>query len=199
MQDPPTQPYQATRRDALQPALVLFAIAAVMTACLWAMGRVWWCEVGDVVPWSWDVWSPHNSQHLIDPYSLSHLEHGLALFLMLHLVAKRWLTQRQMIYIVAIVEAVWEIAENTPWMIERYRTATISLDYFGDSILNSLGDLVMCLIGVQIARKSSWWITVGLLVTLELVSVLWIRDSLLLNILMLTAPSDAIRTWQAGD
>lgn len=198
MNEPVTTPSGAGRSTALQRALPLLTIAATMTTCLWAMGRVWWCEVGDWRPWSWDVWSPHNSQHLFDPYSLSHLEHGLGLFLLLNWFRHRWLTETRAIYIVAIVEAVWEVAENTPWMIERYRTATISLDYFGDSILNSLSDLAMCLIGVQIARKSPWWITFGLLLTLELVSVLWIRDSLLLNILMLTVPIDAVRQWQAG-
>ncbi len=189
---------RALHYAAQRPALPLFGIAAMMTTCLWAMGRVWWCQEGDLTPWSWDVWSPHNSQHVIDPYALSHLEHGLALFLLLGLARRRWLTPTGKLYIVALVEAAWEIVENTPWLIERYRTATISLDYFGDSILNSLGDLAVCLLGAQIARQSPWWVTVGLLVSLEIASIVWIRDSLLLNIVMLTVPIDALRQWQAA-
>ncbi len=176
----------------------LFSIAAFMTICLWAMGRVWWCEAGDLVPWSWDVWSTHNSQHLVDPYALSHLQHGLGLFLLLYWLPLKWLTTERIFLIVATVEATWEISENTPWMIDRYRESTISLDYYGDSILNSLADYGWCLIGLFLARKLAGWMTLCLFVALELTSVLWIRDSLMLNILMLISPIEAIKEWQAG-
>ena len=82
------------------------------------MGRVWWCEAGDLSPWSWDVWSKHNSQHLVDPYSLSHIEHGLGLFLLLTALPVKWLTTVRTIIVVAIVEAIWEVSENTPMMIQ---------------------------------------------------------------------------------
>jgi hypothetical protein len=176
----------------------LFLIACVMTITLWSMGRIWWCDAGDYVPWSWDVWSTHNSQHLVDPYALSHLQHGLGLFLLLYTIPWKWLTAERIFVIVALIEATWEISENTPWMINRYRESTISLDYYGDSILNSIADYGWCLVGLLIARKLPGWATLCLFVTLELVSVLWIRDSLMLNILMLISPVDAIKEWQAA-
>jgi len=177
-------------------ALVLIAIGLMVT--LWVMGRVWWCQVGDLRPWSWDVWSSHNSQHLIDPYALSHLQHGLGLFLLLSSLPAKWLTAERVFLIVALVEAAWEITENTPWMINRYREATISLDYYGDSILNSLADYGWCILGLSIAKRIPPLATAGLFVALELISVLWIRDSLMLNILMLVNPIEAIKEWQAA-
>ena len=166
------------------------------------MGRVWWCEAGDYVPWSWEVWSKHNSQHLLDPYALSHVEHGVGLFLLLTLVASRWpssrLNETIRTVIIAGFEASWEVLENTPMMINRYREATISLDYFGDSILNSLSDFAMCLLGVLLVRKTSWKVGVAAFVALEIVSIGWIRDSLLINMIMLISPVEAIKQWQAG-
>ena len=162
------------------------------------MGRVWWCQAGDLWPWAWDVWSPHCSQHLVDPYSLSHLQHGLGLYLLLTVLLGRRIPDHWRVLMVAMVEAAWEIVENTSWMIERYRETTISLDYFGDSILNSLSDYAMCMAGVLLARRIPWWATLGLCAVLELISIYWIRDSLLLNILMLICPVDAIRQWQMG-
>lgn len=173
-------------------------IGVLMAINLAAMGRVWWCQLGDRVLWSWDVWSTHNSQHLIDPYSLSHIQHGIGLFLLLTLCCGKWLSTEWRILIVAAVEACWEIAENTPMVIDRYREATISLDYYGDSMLNSLSDYAMCLLGVAIAVKLHWRLSLVLFVALEVASLIWIRDSLMLNILMLLYPLDVIRQWQAG-
>ncbi len=160
------------------------------------MGRVWWCEAGDLWPWSWDVWSRHCSQHLIDPYALSHLQHGIGLYLVLTALWRHRLTPDVRFLLVALVEAAWEITENTNWMIERYRTTTISLDYHGDSILNSLCDYIACVAGVLLAIRLPWRVSVGLFIAFEVLSICWIRDSLLLNILMLVCPVDAIREWQ---
>jgi hypothetical protein len=162
------------------------------------MGRVWWCDAGDVLPWSWDVWSRHNSQHLVDPYSLSHLEHGIGLYVLLTAVFGRKISAQARTMIVASIEATWEIVENTPLMIQRYREATISLDYFGDSILNSLSDYLMCLGGVLIARTMTWRASICIFIAMEIASTLWIRDSLLLNILMLTWPIETIKQWQSA-
>jgi len=178
-------------------AALLAAIAGGLCVVLAGMGRIWWCEVGDLVPWSWDIWTPHNSQHLIDAYSLSHIEHGIGLFLVLTAFGGRRLSVQSRTLMVACVEAAWEVLENTSWMINRYRESTISLDYFGDSILNSVSDYGMCLLGVLLVRKAPWQVGVAAFVVLEIVSVLWIRDSLLLNILMLTVPIEAIKQWQA--
>ncbi len=174
--------------------LTVLAFGVPITLAL--MGRVWWCEAGDLWPWSWDVWSRHNSQHLMDPYSLSHIQHGIGLYLALAIVPVRYLAIDLRVLAVAMVEAVWEVAENTSWMIERYREVTISLDYYGDSIVNSMGDFGFCMLGVLIARRLPWWAGLVLFTVLELVSVMWIRDSLMLNIIMLIYPLDVIRQWQ---
>lgn len=177
--------------------IVIFpGIAVLMVIILASMGRVGWCESGDWWPWSWDVWSRHNSQHFVDPYTLSHFEHGIGLYLVLVLqISQRW-TNYGRACTVAIVEATWEVVENTDWMIARYREVTVSLDYFGDSIWNSVGDLAACLCGVLIASRLPLWIAGLLFACLELISIVWIRDSLLLNILMLISPVAAIRQWQ---
>lgn len=180
-----------------QLASRLALIASGMCAVLALMGRVWWCESGDAAIWSWDIWSTHNSQHLIDPYSLSHIEHGIALFLLLTVFGSQRLSFESRTLIVAWIEAAWEIFENTPFVINRYREATISLDYFGDSILNSVSDYGMCLLGVLLVRSTGWKAGLATFVALELISMLWIRDSLLLNIIMLISPIDAIKQWQA--
>jgi hypothetical protein len=170
-------------------------LAVLMTMILAPMGRVWWCQSGDWRPWSWDVWSRHNSQHFVDPYTLSHIQHGIGLYLVLLLIAPRW-TAISRGWAVALVETTWEVVENTNWMIERYREVTISLDYYGDSILNSVSDYGACLGGVVLAARLPVWVSGLLLVGLEFISVVWIRDSLLLNILMLACPVEAIRQWQ---
>ena len=194
--------YQSTERELLRSGPrftvgILLTIGMVMAVTLAFMGRVLWCEAGDWTPWSFDVWSQHNSQHLLDPYSLSHFQHGIALFLFLAWIPQRRLPLDWRIIVVAVVEAIWEVSENTPWIISRYREATVSLDYYGDSIANSVSDYGMCLAGAVLARKASWQISVSIFVTFELICVIWIRDSLLLNILMLVWPVDAVRQWQA--
>jgi hypothetical protein len=138
------------------------------------------------------------SQHHIDPYSLSHLQHGIGLYLALTALIGRRVPSRWRALCVATVEGTWEIVENTNWMIERYRETTISLNYYGDSILNSLGDYGMCIAGVLLARRIPWQASAGLFAVLEIASVAWIRDSLLLNVLMLVCPMEAIRQWQMG-
>ncbi|MDA7936963.1 DUF2585 family protein [bacterium] len=176
-------------------SLVTIGLATCMILVL--MERVWWCQVGDLSPWSWDIWSSHNSQHSLDPYALSHFQHGIGLFLLLQLCCSRWLSVQTCTVIVALIEAAWEILENTPFMINRYREATISLDYFGDSIVNSMSDYGVCLLGVLLVRKTNWKLGLAVFIALEVCSVLWIRDSLMLNILMLTFPVEAIKQWQA--
>ncbi len=190
--DSAREAWWTTRRTCLG----LLTLAMFLVIALAGMGRVWWCQAGDLWPWSWDVWSQHNSQHLVDPYSLSHVQHGIGLFLLLTVLFGSRFGDSVRTLLVALVEATWELVENTNWMIDRYREVTISLDYYGDSILNSLGDYGTCLAGVLIARRLPWQASLALFVALEIVSVLWIRDSLLLNILMLLFPIEAVRQWQ---
>lgn len=190
----PLRPLGPTRRSLI--GVVVIGTVIVLSGL--ATGRVWWCAAGDAWPWAWDIWSRHCSQHLIDPYTIAHMQHGIGLYLLLVAFAGRHLPRTALVWSVALVEAAWEIVENTNWMIQRYRTATISLDYSGDSILNSLGDYVACMLGVLIAERLPGRRALTLFFVLELVSLCWIRDSLLLNILMLACPIDAVRQWQAG-
>ncbi len=176
-------------------SVAIVVITAILALNL--LGRVWWCEAGDYLPWSWQVMSRHNSQHLIDPYSFTHLLHGILEFwligLVFHKVPLAWR------FVIAIfIESSWEVVENTNHIINRYREVTISLDYYGDSILNSLADIVACGLGFLIAYKIRLWWSLAVFVLMEVILLFWIRDSLLLNILMLICPVDAVKQWQSG-
>ena len=190
--EPSAKPF-ATRNSLIAVAL----ITVVTVISLSFMGRVWWCNDGDLTPWSWNIWSTHNSQHLIDPYSFTHVLHGVLEFWLIGLVFyKLPLAWRCVIAI--FIESTWEVVENTNRVIEHYRTATMSLDYYGDSILNSLADIVSCGLGFWIAYKLRFWWSLALFLATELALVLTIRDTLLINILMLLYPIDAIKQWQVG-
>jgi len=182
--------------DYLPWAGMLVVMAAAATA-EHLNGRVVWCKVGDLVPWSWDIWSAHNSQHFIDPYSFTHLLHGIVEFWLIGLLFRKVPVVWRMLIAVAI-EGSWEIAENSSFVINRYREATISLDYFGDSIANSIFDILCCGLGFWIASKIRLWWSLTVFVVMEVILLFWIRDSLLLNILMLIVPIDAIKQWQGG-
>jgi hypothetical protein len=174
--------------------LVLPALAATALILL-AMGRPPICTCGDITLWG--RVGPTQSQMLADWYSPSHIVHGLLFYALLWLVARSWPVERRLL-IALIVEAAWEIVENTPMVIDRYREATIALGYTGDSVLNSLSDVAMMALGFLAARKLPLWAAIGLLLVLELVPLIAIRDNLALNIWMLLAPNDALRAWQAG-
>ena len=180
-----------------------FQIAAITVIVLTSivaldlMGRVWWCEAGDLVPWSWVVLSRHNSQHLIDPYSFTHILHGILEFWLIGLVFRKVPVAWR--FVIAIfIESSWEVVENTNYVINRYREATISLEYYGDSILNSLADIACCGAGFLIAQKIKLWWSLAVFVVMEVILLFWIHDSLLLNILMLICPIDAVKSWQQG-
>jgi len=179
-----------------QPAAAA-ALTLTLIVTLVSMGQPWWCKCGSWNPVSLDTWSMHNSQHLFDAYTLSHVLHGFVFFGLLGL-ASRWLAVGWRFVVALLIEAGWEILENTPLIIDRYREATASLDYFGDSVLNSTSDLWSCAAGFWVASKLPWWGTVLLFVAIELVMLGWIRDNLTLNVLMLLYPIEGIKTWQAG-
>lgn len=185
-----------SKKDYL-PWLFIFAVVVLSVLQLWNQGRVWWCRVGDLSPWSWAVWSPHNSQHVVDPYTFTHVLHGILFFWIASLVfPKMPLVWRLLIAI--SVECVWEVVENTDMIINRYREATISLDYFGDSIINSLGDILSFAVGFWLAHKLKFWLSLIFFVLMEIILLFWIRDSLVLNIIMLIYPVEAIKQWQMG-
>lgn len=176
----------------------LSVIFVVTAGALRFMGQPWWCKCGELRLWSGEVQSMHNSQHLFDPYTLTHIQHGLILYGLLWLVARNLASVVTRGVIALALEAAWEVWENTDFVIERYREATISLDYYGDSILNSLGDLAACAVGLAAAMTLPIWGSAMGFVLIEVVLILWIRDSLLLNILMLAWPIEAIKNWQMG-
>ena len=141
--------------------------------------------------------SSENSQHLLDWYSPSHLLHGLIFYGALWLVARR-LSVGWRLVIATLVECGWEILENTNAVIEHYRTVTISLDYYGDSVINSMMDIAMMWLGFWLARRIPVWASVTLVVGFELLTAWVIRDGLALNVLMLLYPIEAVKTWQGG-
>jgi hypothetical protein len=177
------------------PIITALCVIAAAVAVLWLQGRVWWCQAGDYSPWAWNIWSPHNSQHLIDPYSFTHVLHGILEFWILGLIFRKMpLAWR---FVIAIfIESSWEVLENTNYLINRYREETISLDYFGDSIMNSLSDIACCALGFLIAYKLRFWKSLALFVATEAILILTIRDSLIINIIMLIYPLEAIKAWQ---
>ncbi|MGE3467325.1 MAG: DUF2585 family protein [Pyrinomonadaceae bacterium] len=187
----PKQDRLFSRNSAIAIA-VLFIVAAFM---LWTQGRVWWCQEGDWAPWSWDIWTPHNSQHVLDPYAFTHVLHGIIEFWLIGLICRKMPMAWRLVLAVAI-EGTWEVVENSAFIIERYRTATLSLDYFGDSMINSLADMVCCAAGFLVAYKIRFWKSLALFIATEAILIFWIRDSLIINIIMLISPIEAIKAWQ---
>lgn len=163
------------------------------------MGRPLICTCGTVELWHGTVQSPGNSQHLSDWYSLSHVIHGFLFFGALWMAGGKWPALRPWALPIAVlVEAAWEVVENTPMVIDRYRAVTIAWGYSGDSIINSMSDIAMMALGFWIAARLPWWATVGLGLALELIALIAIRDNLTLNVLMLLFPIEGVADWQAA-
>lgn len=180
-----------------RPALALALIALAMVGLLRLQGRLWIAASGAVYPWVGDVWSADNSQHLLDPYSFSHLLHGILFYGLLWLVVPRLAVAWRLVLATAL-EAGWEVLENTQRVIDHYRTTTASLGYTGDTVVNSGGDLLCCVLGFGVARYLGFTKSLVLVIGVELASAWLIRDGLLLNIIMLLYPIEAIKTWQMG-
>lgn len=185
------------RKAALATIIILLAVLAI----LFAMGRPAICECGTVKLWHGVVQSSENSQHLADWYSPSHFTHGLIMYAAAFLLWKKWALfggkpAKWALPIAVIVEAAWEISENTEAVINRYREATISLGYAGDSIVNSMADIGWMIAGFYVAARIPWQASLLLAVFFELFTLWAIRDNLTLNIVMLFWPIEAIRQWQ---
>lgn len=181
----------------LSPAIVLVGIILLTAAYLLWIGREPICKCGYVKLWHGEVISAENSQHLSDWYTPSHIIHGFLFFGALWLVARK-LSFGWRLAIATFVEAAWEILENSDAVIERYRTVTISLDYYGDSVLNVVADILAMILGFWLASRLPVWATVALIVLFEAATIFIIRDGLALNVLMLLYPVDWIAEWQAA-
>jgi len=177
--------------------LIAFAILVAAAAILLAMGRNTICTCGTIAFWVGERDSAETSQMLADWYSLSHIVHGLLFYAALWLVARRWPVEWRFL-VALLIEASWEVTENTPMVIDRYRATTAALGYTGDSVINSLSDILMMALGFLLARKLPLWAAILLLVALEIIPLFAIRDNLTLNVLALIAPNHALQAWQSG-
>jgi hypothetical protein len=185
------------RRHPAAYVLISAAIVLGAAATLLMMGREPICKCGDVKLWHGIVQSSENSQQLTDWYTFTHVIHGFAFYGLCWLIGRRWPVGARLVLAV-FVESAWEIVENTDFIINRYREATISLDYYGDSVVNSVSDILAMIAGFILAARLPIWVTVALTVAIEVLLAYWIRDNLTLNILMLIYPLDVVRRWQSS-
>lgn len=179
------------------PYFIVLAIITAAASYLLCIGREPICKCGYVKLWQGEVYSSENSQHISDWYTPSHILHGILFFGALWLTARR-LPLGWRLVIATVIEAGWEILENSNFIIERYRAVTISLDYFGDSVLNSVCDILAMTLGFALARVIPVWASVAVIIGFEALTIWMIRDGLALNILMLVYPLDVVRAWQSG-
>jgi hypothetical protein len=182
---------------ARRTAILALVIVGTGAAALLLMGRNPLCSCGTIDLWVGERDSSRTSQMLLDWYSLSHIVHGLLFYAALWLIARRWPVASRFLIALSI-ETAWEVIENTPMVIDRYRATTAALGYTGDSVLNSMSDIAMMALGFWAARRLPAWAAVALVIILEVVPLFVIRDNLTLNIWTLLAPSAAVQAWQAA-
>ncbi len=178
-------------------ALSVAVIATITAAIELRMGRLPLGPDGRFGWWEGDIWSSEQSQRFADPYVFSHIVHGFLFYGALWLAARRVPARYRFVGAV-LLEAGWEILENSPLIINRYRAVTISLGYVGDSVLNSMSDLLMASLGFLLALRLPVRVSIALVLAMEIGAALWVRDNLTLNVIMLIHPVDAIREWQAA-
>jgi hypothetical protein len=173
------------------------AMMAVTATVEYAMGRRAWGTGGTPGFWSSGINSEHNSQYLLDPYSFTHVIHGVLFYGLLWLAARKWPVPVRMLAAL-IVESTWEMLENSDFIIDRYRAQTISVDYYGDSIVNSMADIMAAMLGFCLAWRLPPLVMAAGVIAVEAALALTVRDNLTINVIMLIHPVQAIRTWQAG-
>ncbi|MGH6749561.1 MAG: DUF2585 domain-containing protein [Methyloceanibacter sp.] len=182
-----------------QTLLLVAGIVAAQALLLYLMGHPLICKCGYVKLWHFDVQSAENSQHIIDWYTPSHIIHGFLFYWLLWLASRYVPMSFGLRLVLAVaVEASWEVIENTDFVINHYREMTISLDYYGDSVINSVSDTLFMVLGYFVARWLPVWLTVSIAIALEVFVGAMIRDNLTLNILMLLWPMDSVLHWQQG-
>jgi hypothetical protein len=179
----------------LQPFAIFLITLSLLAGIELGMGRSFFGPDGKFGWWESSIWSNENSQRAADAYSFSHIVHGIGFYGLLWLVARR-LPVHQRLYIALLMEAGWEVLENSPIIIDRYRSATVALGYTGDSVLNSMSDVMMMALGFLFAWRVKPAISVMAVAVMELGCALWVRDNLTLNIIMLVHPVEAIKHWQ---
>lgn len=196
-----TQLRVSHRRKIIVPALLIVLIFAGAAIQLHHQGRSWWCKCSNFL-WTSNAWGSLTSQTFLDPYAFTHLLHGFMfaglLLLFARFIIKRKLSTSWRLVMAIALEGLWEILENSNLVIERYRVATASLGYRGDTVLNSMGDMLCCAIGLLIARKLGWLRSLPIFIASEILLAFWIRDSLVLEIIMLIHPFELIKRWQLG-
>lgn len=176
--------------------LIALGIIAAVAAFMFWMGRLPICKCGYIRLWHGGRGDSEISQHLTDWYTYSHVLHGLIFYCVLWYVFRGRLSVAARLVIATLIEGAWELFENTPFIINRYRTQTISRDYFGDTIINTVGDMLAMIVGFLLAARLPRWVTVFLLIATEVVLLYLIRDNLLLNTIMLIYPLEWIKQWQ---
>jgi len=174
----------------------VIAILAFTALVELRMGRPPFCKCGMIRPWSGEIWSNQNSQQFTDPYTFTHILHGVLIYALLWLIGRKRLPVGARFVAAVVLECGWELFENTDFIIRRYRDVSISLDYFGDSVFNSIGDICAMMIGYFAASRLPVRITIAGGLLLDLFLLFWFRDSLAVNILMLIYPIEGIRNWQ---
>ena len=184
-----------SNRSGVLPVAAIGLVLLVVVVLLRAEGRMFLCDCGHFAVWTGDTCSANTSQQLFDPYSFTHVLHGFLFFWLMALLFRR-LNPSWQIWLALLLEGAWEIFENTRFVIDKYRTETAALGYQGDTIVYSFGDLICALAGFLLARKLGLRRSLIVFVFVELVLILWIHDSLLLQILMLVRPIAAVKLWQ---
>ncbi len=184
----------------IRRTLPWLAMAAVLAAGVYRLrdqGRLWYCSCDYVLLWTNEYWGSNTSQHLLDPASFTHLLHGFVLCGLVALVVP-WASVAWRLWMAVSVEVLWEVVENSPFVIRRYREGTAAFGYHGDTVVNSAGDVLACALGFVLARRLGFRWSAAVFVAVEVALAVWIRDSLFLNVLMLIYPIEAIEAWQAA-
>ena len=188
---------ELAQRRAWRPCLIAGLVVVATIVALRFEGRIWWCKCGQPRVWVSDIQSEHCSQHLFDVYALTHVLHGVGFYGALALLFPRLDFHWRFVSVLAL-ESAWEILENSPWVIDRYRTHTAALGYEGDSLVNSLGDVAACMAGAWFAKRVGWKWSIAFWIAVEVLLLFWIRDNLFLNVWMLLVPSEGLKAWQGG-